>query len=83
MVEPDPTPTPPAVPPTIREVAELLARLRPMREAGWQVDPAELAAFQADKAALLDRITAHTITQTSGDTAADSGGVEDGSEARS
>lgn len=43
------------VPPTVREVADLAARLRSLR--GRDVDPAERAAFLADKEALIARIT--------------------------
>jgi hypothetical protein len=50
-------------PPTIREIAALTARLRGLT--GPDVDPAERAAFLADKAALLARIhhlTSHEST---------------------
>lgn len=43
-------------PPTVREIAALTARLRGLTAAGPDVDPAERAAFLADKAALLARI---------------------------
>jgi hypothetical protein len=42
------------LPPTIREIAALTARLRTLT--GPDFDPAERAAFLADKAALLARI---------------------------
>ena len=44
-------------PPTVREVAELTARLRDLSTRGRDADPAERAAFLAEKQALLDRIT--------------------------
>jgi hypothetical protein len=43
-------------PPTVREIADLTARLRALTAAGPDADPAERAAFLADKAALLARI---------------------------
>lgn len=43
-------------PPTVREIAELTARLRALSARGREADPAERAAFLADKRALLDRI---------------------------
>lgn len=42
--------------PSIREIAELTARLRGLSAAVRQADPTERAAFLADKHALLDRI---------------------------
>jgi hypothetical protein len=50
----------PDQPPTIREIAALAARLRRLTAAGPDVDPAERAAFLADKAALLARIHGDT-----------------------
>jgi len=47
----------PSQPPTIREIAALTRRLRGLT--GQDADPAERAAFLADKAALLARITHH------------------------
>jgi hypothetical protein len=52
---PPPVPERPA-PPTVGEIAELTARLRAISRAGAGVDPAERAAFLADKDALLARI---------------------------
>jgi hypothetical protein len=52
----------PAVPPStpsIREVAELIARLRHLSAGRRDADPAERAAFLADKDVLIERITAH------------------------
>lgn len=43
--------------PTIAEVAALTRRLRELSAQGRAADPARLAAFLADKDALLDRIT--------------------------
>jgi len=43
-------------PPTVREIAELTARLRALSTRGRDADPVERAAFLADKQALLDRI---------------------------
>jgi len=45
-------------PPSIREIAELTARLRQLATAGIHADVAEQSAFLADTDALLDRITA-------------------------
>ncbi|WP_219417707.1 hypothetical protein [Pseudonocardia nigra] len=45
-----------AAPPTAREITALTARLRELSARGWDVDPAERAAFVADKDALIDRI---------------------------
>ncbi|GAA5130195.1 hypothetical protein [Pseudonocardia adelaidensis] len=42
--------------PSIREIADLTARLRTLTAAGRAVDPAERAAFLTDKTALLDGI---------------------------
>ena len=42
--------------PSIREIAELTARLRRLSAAGRDADPAERAAFLADKDALIARI---------------------------
>lgn len=50
----------PAVPPdapSIREITDLIARLRRIFAAGRDADPAERAAFLADKDALIERIT--------------------------
>ena len=61
----------PAVPPgapSIREVAELTARLRRLT-AGRDADPAERAAFLADKDALIERITTADRTDCGTDTA--------------
>ena len=44
--------------PSIREIAELTARLRRLSTAGRDADPAERAAFLADKDALIARIEA-------------------------
>jgi predicted RNA-binding Zn ribbon-like protein len=44
--------------PSIREIAELTARLRRLSVAGRDADPAERAVFLADKAALIARIEA-------------------------
>lgn len=44
--------------PTVREIAALTARLRELSARGAGADPAERAAFLADKDALLARITA-------------------------
>jgi len=56
---PPSTPADPSrpVPPTVREIAALTARLRDLSARGAGVDPAERAAFLADKHALIDRIT--------------------------
>lgn len=43
-------------PPTVREIAELTARLRELSARGREADPHDRAAFLADKRALLDRI---------------------------
>lgn len=43
-------------PPMVREIAELTARLRELSARGREADPAERAAFLADKRVLLDRI---------------------------
>lgn len=43
--------------PTIREIAELTARLRELSAPGRRVDPRERAAFLTDKDALVARIT--------------------------
>lgn len=42
--------------PSVREIADLTARLRRLSAAGRAADPAERAAFLADKDDLLDRI---------------------------
>ena len=44
--------------PSIREIAELTARLRRLSAAGRYADPAERAALLADKHALIARIEA-------------------------
>ena len=44
--------------PSVREIAELTARLRRLSAAGRYADPAEQAAFLADKDALIARIEA-------------------------
>ncbi|WP_300008285.1 hypothetical protein [Pseudonocardia sp.] len=44
------------IPPTVREIAELTARLRELSARGREVDPDQRAAFLADKHALLNRI---------------------------
>ena len=44
--------------PSVREIAELTARLRRLSAAGRYADPAERAAFLADKDALIARIEA-------------------------
>jgi hypothetical protein len=44
--------------PSIREIAELTARLRRLSTAGRDADPAERAAFPADMDALIARIEA-------------------------
>lgn len=44
-------------PPTVREIAQLTARLRELSTQGRSADPRERAAFLADKHALLTRIT--------------------------
>lgn len=49
-------------PPTVRDIAELAARLRELSARGRDVDPAERAAFLADKQALLDRIEDAALT---------------------
>jgi hypothetical protein len=46
--------------PSIREIAELTRRLRALSSAGGDADPAERAAFLADKDALIARIEAST-----------------------
>ena len=51
------TPALPPDPPSFREVADLVARLRRLTAAGRDADPAEQAAFLADKDALIARIT--------------------------
>jgi hypothetical protein len=48
--------------PSIREIAELTARLRRLSAAGRAADPAERAAFLADKDALTARIQTATRT---------------------
>ena len=48
--------------PSIREIAELTARLRRLSTAGRAADPAERAAFLADKDALIARIETATRT---------------------
>jgi hypothetical protein len=47
---------PPGGPPTVAEIASLTARLRELTTPGRAADPAERAAFLADKDALLARI---------------------------
>ena len=44
--------------PSIREIADLTRRLRELSNAGRDADPAERAAFLADKNALIARIEA-------------------------
>jgi hypothetical protein len=44
--------------PSIREIAELTARLRRLSAVGSDADPAERAAFLTDKDALIARIEA-------------------------
>ena len=65
--------TPPVQPdaPSVREIAELTARLRCLSDAGSDADPAERAAFLTDKNALIARITTarRTIRDTDGDAA--------------
>ena len=57
--------------PSIREIAELTRRLRELSNAGRDADPAERAAFLADKDALIARIEASTHRAgTADDTAA-------------
>jgi hypothetical protein len=46
--------------PSIREIAELTARLRRLSAAGRDADPVERAAFLSDKDALIARIEAAT-----------------------
>jgi hypothetical protein len=46
--------------PSIREIADLTRRLRALSNAGHDADPAERAAFLADKDALITRIEAAT-----------------------
>lgn len=50
--------------PSIAEVAALTRRLRELSTAGRDVDPAERAAFLADKDALIARITDAVDTAT-------------------
>lgn len=55
----------PAVPPdtpSIREITELTARLRRLSAAGRDAEPAERAAFLAEKDALIERITSSNST---------------------
>lgn len=66
------TPAAPTDPPSIREITELIARLRRLSAAGRGADPADRAAFLADKDALIERITgnqADRATDTAIDTA--------------
>lgn len=49
--------------PTVREIADLAARLRNLSAAGRDADPAERAAFLADKDVLLARIQAADRSQ--------------------
>ncbi|MDT0348136.1 hypothetical protein [Pseudonocardia charpentierae] len=63
--------------PSIREIAELTARLRRLSAAGPDADPVERAEFLADNHALLDRIDAANRDDTV-DAAADAGGDERG-----
>lgn len=48
--------------PTIAEIADLTRRLRALSAAGRDADPAERAAFLADKDALLNRVPPAALT---------------------
>lgn len=52
--------------PTVREIAELVARLRTLSTPGRAADPAERAVFLADKDALMARITETAATKPFG-----------------
>ena len=51
------TPTVPRDAPSIREITDLIARVRHLTPVGCHADLAERAAFLADKEALIARIT--------------------------
>lgn len=56
-------------PPSIREIAELIARLRPLSAAGTHADGAQRAVFRADTDALIARIPTdapHPTTEARG-----------------
>ncbi|WP_204014733.1 hypothetical protein [Virgisporangium aurantiacum] len=54
-------------PPTIGEIADLLAQARSLSEQGRDADPQKRAAFGAAKASLLARINHSTGTGTAED----------------
>lgn len=66
--------------PSIREIGDLVARLRQLTTAGADADPAERAAFLADKQALIARIEAANRADAKDATVAD--GCATGSEDR-
>jgi hypothetical protein len=55
-----------STPVTAGEIADLLARARRLTAQGRHADPAERAAYQATKADLLARLTAHQSHHTAG-----------------
>jgi predicted RNA-binding Zn ribbon-like protein len=71
------TPTPQPEQPSIREIADLTARLQRLSAAGRDADPADRVAFLADKDALIARIT----TADQADRDGDSGDTADRPEA--
>jgi hypothetical protein len=60
-------PTLPSTPVTTTEIADLLAWTRRLGTQRRHADPAERAAYQAAKAALLARITGNHPDHTAGD----------------
>ncbi len=63
--------------PSIREIADLTLWLRELSNAGRDADPAERAAFLADKDALIARIeAANHRADTTDDDRADSAAVD-------
>jgi hypothetical protein len=66
---PAPTAAVPSDSPSVREIAELIGRLRQLTTAGPDADPAERAAFLANKDDLIERITNADRTDRGTDTA--------------
>ena len=62
--QPDPQSETGDGPPSIAEIAALTSRLRELTAAGRDADPAARAAFLAEKAALIARITAANTAPT-------------------
>jgi hypothetical protein len=61
--------------PTVHEIAALIARLRALTAAGPDADPAERAAFLAEKAVLLARVPPET-TEHNSDNGSNDGGLQ-------